>query len=124
MLDTGIRPSISVTIEFLVTSLPKTFFAAQFGGTASSGKSLVVPNILHFRMMEASVFLGTPLGQQKLFIFPRSLFQYDGISELQSSSFDLMAFYSDMHCQLIKRNGGPPQLKFTCHRNGCSVAKL
>ena len=44
-----LRSSVRVAIRFLVTSL-----IAQFAWAAS----LVVPNFLHLRMMEATVFVG------------------------------------------------------------------
>jgi hypothetical protein len=50
--------SVRVTISFLVTYLTKALHPRLLS-LASLGRVLVVPNFLHLRMMEATVFLGT-----------------------------------------------------------------
>lgn len=64
MLDTRIQPSISVTTDFSVTYLPKTFLLLSLVGRPA----LVVPNLLHFRMMEASVLPGTFRAAEVVFL--------------------------------------------------------
>lgn len=71
------------------------------GGLCVLGNTFRAAEVIHFPQVSASVWWH--LWAAKQFFWPHGM---------------------DMHCQLIKRNGGPPQLKFTCHRNGCSVAKL
>uniref|UniRef100_A0A8C7INM4 Uncharacterized protein n=1 Tax=Oncorhynchus kisutch TaxID=8019 RepID=A0A8C7INM4_ONCKI len=48
--------SVRVTIEFLVTSLTKALLPRLRPGL---GRVLVVPNVFHLKMMDATMFLGT-----------------------------------------------------------------
>jgi hypothetical protein len=52
---------VRVTIRFLVTSLTKAPLPRlhSLAGWPAPGRVLVVTNFFHFRMMEATVFLGT-----------------------------------------------------------------
>ena len=60
-----------VTIRFLVTSLTKALLPRllSLNGQAALGRVLVVPNFIHLRMMEATVFLGT-LNGADIFLVP------------------------------------------------------
>ena len=53
--------SVRVTIRFFVTSLTKAFLPQLFSlvRRPALGRGLLVPNLFHLRMMEATVFLGT-----------------------------------------------------------------
>jgi hypothetical protein len=53
--------SVRVTIRFLVTYLTKVLLPRllSLAGRPALGGVLVVPNLFHLRMMEATVFLGT-----------------------------------------------------------------
>jgi hypothetical protein len=53
--------SVRVTIEFLVTFLTKALLPRllSLATRPALGRVLVVPNLWHLRMMEATVFLGT-----------------------------------------------------------------
>ena len=53
--------SVRVTIRFLVTSLTKALLPRllSLAGRPALGRVLVVPNFIHLRMMEATVFLET-----------------------------------------------------------------
>lgn len=64
MLDTRIQPSISVITDFSVTYLPKTFLLFSLVGRPA----LVVPTLLHFRMMKASVLPGTFRAAEVVFL--------------------------------------------------------
>ena len=52
---------VRVTIGFLVTSLTKALLPRLLSMTVRQdlGRVLVVPNFFHFRMMGATVYLGT-----------------------------------------------------------------
>jgi hypothetical protein len=60
-----------VTIGFLVTSLTKALLPRllSVAGRAALGRTLVVPNFFHLRMMEATVFLGT-FNAAEMFYYP------------------------------------------------------
>lgn len=57
-------------IEFLITSLAETLFPhfLRLVGQSSLGKVLVLPNLLHFRKMKASVVSGTFRAAEVLFL--------------------------------------------------------
>ena len=76
--------SVRVTIEFLVTSLPKALLPwfLSFAGRTSLARVSGVPNIFHLRMMEAPVFLGTFNAAEKFVFFPRAVPQHNHVSGL------------------------------------------
>jgi hypothetical protein len=63
--------SVRVTIGFLVTSLTNVLLPRflSLAGWPDLGRDLVVPNFFHFRMMEATVFLGT-FNAADIFCYP------------------------------------------------------
>ena len=89
--------SIRVTIGFLVTSLNKALLTQllSLAGQPALGRVWVVPNLLHLRMMEATVFLGT-FNATEMFWYPYS----DTILCRSSTdnSFDIMAWINRQVC--------------------------
>ena len=63
--------SVRVTIRFLLTSLTKALLRRllSLARRPALGRVLVVPNLFHFRMMEATVFLGT-FNAAEMFWYP------------------------------------------------------
>ena len=63
--------ALPVTIEFLVTSLTKALLLRLLSlvGRSALGRVLLVPNVFHLRMMEATVFLGT-FNAAEMFWYP------------------------------------------------------
>ena len=77
--------SVKVTIGLLVTSLTKALLPRllSLAGRTALGRVLVVPNFIHLRMMEATVFLGTFNGSDFFLVaFPRSVPRDFPVSEL------------------------------------------
>ena len=88
--------SVKVTIEFLVTSLTKALLPRllNLAGRPALRRVLVVPNFLHLRMMEVTVFLGTS-NAAEMFWYPSPDLCLDTILSLSSkhNSFNLMAWF-------------------------------
>ena len=70
----------------------------SLAGRPALGRLLVVPNVLHLRMMEATVFLGT-FNAAEMFLFPSRNLCLDAILSLSSTgnSFDLMTWFLLWH---------------------------
>ena len=77
--------SVRVTIGFSVTSLTKAFFPRllSLAWRPALGRVLVVPNVLHLIIMEATVFLGT-FNAADIFLLPftRSVPRHNTVSDL------------------------------------------
>ena len=84
--------SVRVTIGFLVTS--QFLILAR---RPALGRVMVVPNVFHLRMMEATVFLGT-FNTAEICWYPSPDLCIDTILSLISGQF--LGFCSDMHCEL------------------------
>ncbi len=95
--------STRVTIRFLVTSLDKAVLhqLLSLAGRPALGRVLVVPNIFHLRITEATVLLGT-FSAAEIIAFPRSVPQYNPVSELCRQFLWLhgLVFAFGMRCQL------------------------
>ena len=74
----------------------------SLAGWPALGRILVVPNHFHFRMMEATVFLGPSMLQKCLVPFPRSVPRHNPVSEVYKQFLrpQRLVFFSDMHWQL------------------------
>ena len=87
--------SVRVTIGFLVNSLTKALLPGllSLAGRPDLGRVLAVPNFLHLRMMEATVFLGT-FNAAEMFWYPSPNLCLDTILFLSSTDnyFDLVVF--------------------------------
>ena len=79
--------SVRVIIRFLVTSPTKALLPRLL-------RVLVVPNLFHLRMMEATVFLGT-FNMAEMFCYPSPDLYLGTILSRSSmdNSFDLMAWF-------------------------------
>ena len=77
--------SVRMTIVFLVTSLTKALLPRllSLARRPALERVLVVPNFLHLRMMEATVFLGPHISRHFLEPFPRSEPRHNPVSEFQ-----------------------------------------
>ena len=88
------------TIGFLVTSLTEALLLRllSLAGLAALERVLVVPNIFHLWMMEATVFLGT-FNVADIFWYPSPDLCLDTILSWSSTdnSFDLMAWFLLRH---------------------------
>ena len=87
--------SVRVTIVFLVTSLTMALLPRllSLARRPVLGRVLVVPNVFHLRMMEATVFLGT-FNAAAMFGYPSPGLCLGTILSRSSvdSSFDLVAW--------------------------------
>ena len=92
--------SVRVTIRFLVTSLTKVFLPRllSLAERPALRRVLVVPNFLHFRMMEANVFLGN-FNAADIFWYHSPDLCLDTILPRSSTvnSFNLMAWFLLWH---------------------------
>jgi hypothetical protein len=88
--------SVRVTIRFLVTYLTKALLPrlSSLAVLPALGRVLVVPKFVHFRMMEATVFLGT-FNAAKHFWYPSpDLCLYKNLSRSSTyNSVDFMAWF-------------------------------
>ena len=93
--------SVRVTIGFLAIFLTKDLLPRLLGlaGRPALGKVLVVPNVFHLRMTEATVFLGTfNAAEMFWYLFPDMWL--DAILSRCSTDnfFDLMACFFALTC--------------------------
>ena len=95
--------SVRVTIGFLVTSLTKALLPRLLSltGMAALGRVLVVPNIFHLRMMEATVFLGT-FNAAKMFWYPSPVLCLDTIQLLRPHGL-VFALTCTVNCGTLYR---------------------
>ena len=88
--------SVRVTIGFLIPSLTKALLPQllSLAGWPTLGRALVIPNLFHLRMMEATVFLGT-FNAVEMFWYPSPDLCLNTILSRSSTdnSFDLMAWF-------------------------------
>ena len=89
--------SVRVTIGFFVSSLTKALLPRllSLAGPPALGRVLVVPNVFHLRMMEATAFLGT-FNAADVFWYPSpDLCSPDTMLSMSSTDnfFVLMAWY-------------------------------
>ena len=79
-----LQSSVRVTIGFLDSSLTKALLPRllSLAGRPALGRVQVVPNVFHFRMMEATVLGDLQCWRDVLVPFPRSVNIHNPLSEL------------------------------------------